>query len=485
MNSLANKAAFNVAIVFTILLSVLAGLFFTLSSKQFFSYFDVTRQIESLNQTLNSRAITIQTELAETLSQRISVIQQKTSKSELVLILDKETVNNLKQDVFNYLQKQESDWPFVLLFADKNKVVLAANPDDLIGMVYQTRDGRIKLSSAKNEFVLPLDNLAPITIQGGYSVVVTPFSGKDSIDTYHFSIRSIVVLFFCGFLIVGLVLIWLIIQRSLAPIKQLNIATSSIIQGTHPEPIAVSGTDEIAQLTQNFNEAIASLKKQEALRKQNLTDVSHELRTPLTIIIGKLDAWRDGLLKDEHQVQASIMQEANQLSLLVNDLQDLALAQVGELRIHKEQFNLLNTLNEITQASQYAFDDKKVSFKIIVDSQLSLYADKVRFTQIINNLCINAIKHNHEQIDITLKAQLDNSYIKILVIDNGVGITNEQVAKVFNRTVQFSEKTSGLGLGLSIVKNLIELHQGKVSVESRQGYTCFSLLFPLAKNLDC
>lgn len=306
---------------------------------------------------------------------------------------------------------------------------------------------------------------------------------------------------FALFALMALACCYWLIRQSLTPLRHLQQAADGIAQGQYPAPIAITGQDEVAQLTQSINSAVAQLQQQEELRKQQLCDVSHELRTPLSNIRSKLEAWQDGLIKQPQQVMHTLSREIQLLSHLVQDLQDLALARVGELTLHPQVIDLNTAITDCIQ------DFSNLPYPVYFDNHINpgttLFADPWRLQQILNNLLSNAIKHNPvpkpnaPKLSIAFKAYSSDGDWVLEIQDNGKGIPQAQIAQVFRRrfstasqTLTTSEETitssadatnlqSSLGLGLAIVAELMALHSGKVKVSSEPENTTFRLYFPV------
>lgn len=221
---------------------------------------------------------------------------------------------------------------------------------------------------------------------------------------------------------------------------------------------------------------ITELKKLEQVRKDFVANVSHELRTPITSMKGFSETLLDGAYKDEETLLTflEIMnQESNRLQMLVNDLLELS-----KLEKHGFQLDLLPTsLNDLVkraaEMSAQRLEEKEMVLHVEAPEDIIILGDANRLMQVIVNLLFNAINYSPEQTTVTMRLS-DNTKFGILEVkDEGIGIAKEEIPRVFERFYRVdrarSRNSGGTGLGLAIVKHLIEIHHGKIQVESEVG----------------
>lgn len=283
-------------------------------------------------------------------------------------------------------------------------------------------------------------------------------------------------------LIVGLILSYLLSYYSISKIKKLSKATKKVAAGNFDVHLSHDGNNEIDQLAANFNRMVRKLKQskdevqaQEERRDQFMADAAHEMRTPLTTINGILEGLEYDAIPESAKPQsiALMKRETNRLIRLVNENLDYEKIRNNQIVLTKIKFNATPVLEDLkTQLEQNA---NKVNDKIICDSpkDLEIYADRDRFTQIMVNLIQNAIQFTHDG-KIIIKARRLAHAAEIKVIDNGIGMNEEQLKYIFERFFKADPSrakmgTGESGLGLSIVASLIKQHGGKISVYSRPG----------------
>ena len=275
-----------------------------------------------------------------------------------------------------------------------------------------------------------------------------------------------------GFVVLLLTL--LLSNTILSPIKALTIAASRMEQGDLSQRVNIKTQDEIGGLAHAFNTMAESLQSSEQLRRNLVSDVAHELRTPLTNIRGYLEALQDGVVQPEPPVIASLYEEAELLSRLVKDLQDLTLAEAGQLHIQRVPIVLEDIIVNAVNGLALQPGRAHPTLSIDVPSDLPLVeADPQRVGQILRNLLTNAIKHTPPEGKVYVCARVHAQEVEVVVEDTGVGIASEHLPNLFKRFYRAdpsrARATGGTGLGLAIVEQLVHAHGGRVMVESEVG----------------
>ncbi|MEM7133741.1 MAG: HAMP domain-containing sensor histidine kinase [Chloroflexota bacterium] len=275
----------------------------------------------------------------------------------------------------------------------------------------------------------------------------------------------------------------------LRPLGALTRAARKVEQGQIPPQLESASIQEIQELTEAFNAMSESIQHVETLRRNLVSDVAHELRTPLTNMRGYLEAIEDGLLAMNPKLLESLHEEVMLLARLVDDLQDLALAEAGQLPIHREPVNLSELISSSVQLLNLAIQDKAISLDLALATELPLVeADRERIGQVLRNLLTNALAHTPKQGKIRIEARQMGQDAEIRVSNSGQGIDPQHLPYVFERFYRADKSrtriTGGYGLGLAIVKQLVEAHGGHVGVQSSTSqYTSFFFTLPLTDTL--
>ncbi|MFH8608904.1 sensor histidine kinase [Streptomyces sp. NPDC018029] len=264
--------------------------------------------------------------------------------------------------------------------------------------------------------------------------------------------------------------------RLTRPLRALTTATRRMKAGEPSEPVperVTRSAGEISQLAAAFNDMAAHRKALEEQRKAMVSDVAHELRTPLSNIRGWLEAAEDGVVDTDPELVTSLLEEALLLQHIVDDLQDLAAADAGTLRLHREPVRAAEIADQVAAAHQARADTAGVKLRATAFGDPWVTADPLRLRQAVGNLVSNAVRHTPEGGSVRISCRTTSDAVLIEVADTGTGIAPADLPHVFDRFWRADKSrtraTGGSGLGLSIVRKLVEAHDGTVSAESVPG----------------
>jgi signal transduction histidine kinase len=227
------------------------------------------------------------------------------------------------------------------------------------------------------------------------------------------------------------------------------------------------------------------LERAEKLRRNLVADTAHELRTPLSNIRGYLEAIRDDVVKPDTKTINLLYEEVTLLTRLVEDLQDLALAEANQLKLVRQPENIKGILEQAVSAAGAQALSKGVSLLASFGSGLPLCdIDAQRIKQVLHNLLDNAIVHTPPAGTVTVDATDQGAWVEISVTDTGEGIPAEDLPNIFERFYRVdksrSRSTGGHGLGLTIARRLVEAHGGIINAQSEPGKGArFSFTIPL------
>ncbi|KIL48968.1 sensor histidine kinase [Jeotgalibacillus alimentarius] len=229
-------------------------------------------------------------------------------------------------------------------------------------------------------------------------------------------------------------------------------------------------------------------RKLETLRKDFIANVSHELRTPISMLQGYSEAIIDDIPQSDEErkeIARVIYDESLRMGRLVNELLDLARMEAGHIVLNQEQIKVNEFASRVLSKFKLGLNDNDIHMRFIseLDESVTIHIDPDRIEQVLTNLLDNAIRHTKTEGDITISTNMENQFIRFDVIDNGVGIPEDDLPFIFERFYKADKARTrgraGTGLGLAIVKNLIEAHRGKIKAESKVDHgTTFSFYLP-------
>jgi len=275
-------------------------------------------------------------------------------------------------------------------------------------------------------------------------------------------------------------------RRILAPVHALSAAATQLGQGDLTKRVRSRQRGELGELARTFDSMADDLERAEKLRRNLVADVAHELRTPLSNIRGYLEAIRDDVVKPEAATIQSIYEEALLLSRLVDDLQELTLAEAGKLNMVVQPDDIGAIIGQAVSAAQAQAAAKGVLLRTdVTDGLPPCNIDAHRINQVLHNLLANAVAHTPAGGSVTVSAAPEDGYILVSVADTGEGIPPEDLPNIFERFYRADRSraraTGGHGLGLTIAKRLVEAHGGKIAVQSEMGKgSTFSFTVPVA-----
>ena len=298
--------------------------------------------------------------------------------------------------------------------------------------------------------------------------------------------RTTVILALWIFL-VALIAIYLISEKITEPLKSMSKAAKSFAQGKFDVRVKVTGYDEVAQLAVAFNNMATSLEKNEELRKGFLANVAHDLRTPMTTIAGFVDGILDGTIPPEQHEHylGVISSEVRRLSRLVASLLDISRIQAGDRKFNKTAFDICEMGRQILIAQEQRIDEKKLEVEFYcAKDKMFVHADVDAMHQVLYNLCDNAIKFADEGGQLKISITEKDKKVTVSLRNSGKGIPPEDLPFVFDRFYKSDRSRgldkSGVGLGLYIVKTIIDQHNEEIKVDSEYGQYC-EFIFTLTK----
>lgn len=378
-----------------------------------------------------------------------------------------------------------------VFITDVNGKVIStcSNMTTLFGQTVNDEDSKAVLSSEESSLTT-LGGLlsqsyyvggAPITNHNGEQLggIFVCSSPKADVSLIQLMTRTIIMASL-WIMLAAMIAVYFISDRMVSPLRSMISAAKQFGKGKFESRVEIRSNDEIGELAIAFNQMAESLDRLETMRNTFLANVSHDLRTPMTTIAGFIDSINSGAIPpEEHAHYLNIISaEIHRLSRLVSQLLDIARLESGAKKLVYTDFDICELSRLILISFEQKIEQKRLNviFDVEEDS-LSAYADRDAVYQIIYNLCDNAIKFSAEDGDFRIRiCKNGNSKLLVSIYNTGVGILKEDLPYVFERFYK-SDKSRGLdksgaGLGLHIVKTIVEAHDETISVSSEAGQWC-------------
>jgi two-component system sensor histidine kinase BaeS len=322
------------------------------------------------------------------------------------------------------------------------------------------------------------EDMTPITDQGeviGYIGIRFNNSGAISLEE-HFQIAHTNAMqwtMLALLLIVCLVSIFTA-KRFAKPIVLMSEAAMDVAKGNLSVRVPVPrGKDELSGLVETFNNLIQSLQNQEELRKRLTSDIAHELRTPLNTLLAQTEGMIDGVWEATPEHLEATRSEVLRLIRIVSDLDQVIQAEAGALSFSREIVDLSTVVEKTVDSMMAAFHQKEIVLTCSADPASWVIGDEQRLAQVFSNLLTNSLKHTSPGGEVMISVMNKGEFIEVNVKDNGSGIPPNDLPFVFERFYRGdrsrNRESGGTGLGLTIVKGIVEAHQGEVQIRSQVG----------------
>lgn len=283
----------------------------------------------------------------------------------------------------------------------------------------------------------------------------------------------------------GSVLILIAATYIVRPLQLLTRATRRMAKGDFTVSLHTKRKDEIGELTRSFNVMAQELGTLEAIRKQFVSDVSHEIQSPLTSIKGFTQALKHKQLDEPSRMRLLniIEEESDRLSRLSGDLLQLSTLEYEHLELKSDRYSLDEQLRKIVIAFEPQWSVKQVNVELDLQP-MTIVADEDKLSQIWTNLISNSIKFTGSGGRITITAAANGDQLVVRIADNGVGVPEEELSHIFKPFYKIDKSrdrlVGGSGIGLSIVKRIVDLHHGQIEASSKPGEgTTFTVWLPL------
>ena len=266
------------------------------------------------------------------------------------------------------------------------------------------------------------------------------------------------------------------------PLAEIGEAARRIADGDYAARVPRAGPEEVASLADSFNQMAASLQRQEEMRRDFIANAAHELRTPLTNLQGYLEALRDGVITADRATYESLHEEADRLVRLSRSLDALAEGDSDARGPQLTELDLAMAIRGAIDLATPSIERARLRLETDVPPALPARADPDRLAQVLANLLSNAVRYTPAGGVITVRAERRPGDVLVSVSNTGDGIPAEDLDRVFERFYRVEKSRDrargGAGIGLAIVKQLVESIGGRVGAESRDGLTRFWFSIP-------
>ncbi|MBQ8567119.1 MAG: HAMP domain-containing histidine kinase [Clostridia bacterium] len=258
-------------------------------------------------------------------------------------------------------------------------------------------------------------------------------------------------------------------KRIASPIANMSKDVKRMAKGD-PVRFVEAGTEETVELARTLNYMSNELEKVDKMQKELIANISHDLRTPLTMISGYSEVMRDIPGENTPENMQIIIDETARLSSLVNDLLDLSKFQTGVQVLNCRVMNLTEAIRKTVERYEHLISHNGYDISFEYDRDVYIYADEIRILQVVYNLINNAINYTGDDKRVTVRQKVSDGYVKILIIDTGCGISEDELHLIWDRYYKVDKVHSrakvGTGIGLSIVKNILTIHDCRFGVSS-------------------
>ncbi len=328
-----------------------------------------------------------------------------------------------------------------------------------------------------------------VTVDDGTQTIGYLFASA-SADSIALLIHDFVKMFLLAAffsLLISSIIVYAFTAMLSRPLKQMSNAAKSFGKGDFSTRISYRRDDEIGELAKSFNQMADSLAELETMRRNFIANVSHELKTPMTTIGGFIDGILDGTIPKDKQEQYMrlVSEEVKRLSRLVRSMLSIAKIESGDTNLNITPFNITDTVFSTLFIFEKKIEEKKIEIRGLEDIEKTIVlGDEDLIHQVVYNLIDNAVKFCNENGYLEITFSIEESRAKIHVKNSGAGLSKEELNRIFDRFYKTDKSRgldkNGVGLGLHIVKTILDIHRSEITVGSVKGeYTEFIFSLPL------
>jgi two-component system, OmpR family, sensor histidine kinase BaeS len=292
-----------------------------------------------------------------------------------------------------------------------------------------------------------------------------------------------------GILIFAAVIAFVLSRHLLHPIQQIMAGAHALASRRFDTRIDVHSSDELGTLAADFNNTAATLERYEFMRRQWIADVSHELRTPLAVLRGEIEAILDGVRDMHRETLESVHAEVMLLSKIIDDLHTLTITESEALTMTKEPVDVLTIAANILKVFQPRFSERGIEVQndMVMNGGGTVMGDPDRLAQVFSNIYENSLRYTDSPGKVHIYSEKRDDSLLLRVEDTAPGVSDSAIPFIFDRLYRVdrsrSRKKGGSGLGMAIIKAIVDGHGGKIKASSSQlGGLQIEIALPLVKN---
>lgn len=325
------------------------------------------------------------------------------------------------------------------------------------------------------------------SVIGGIFYFYPPGIMKSTVQEFSFMIFMSMLLA----MLISMCLVFFESRHISKPLKEINNAVLEIASGKFDKRVNVSSSDEIAQLASSFNYMADSLKQLEEMRSGFISDISHELRTPMTSISGFVEGILDGTVpkEKEREYLGIVLEESTRLARLTNEMFEMTKMTSPEYKLSVKKFDITEAVRLCIISAEQKIESKNLELDVWFENDsMNVLADQDAIKRVVINLLDNAIKFSSLDATVGIRIYERNKRINVEISNYGTGISENEIPHIFDRFYKIDKSRgrdkAGAGLGLSFVKNILNLHSQQITVTSvpdREGTMKTTFTFTLEK----
>jgi signal transduction histidine kinase len=320
----------------------------------------------------------------------------------------------------------------------------------------------------------PLDPLSSIKMKLGV-VILASVGVTAAVHTLGLKFGTSLAVTSLGSAALALMMVQFLARGMTSPLREMVAAAKAMARGDYSQRVRATSRDEVGELARAFNAMAAELDEVDRMRRDLIANVSHELRTPISGLQAVLENLIDGVQPPDPVTFGTMLEQVERLGRLVSQLLDLSRLESGAVPLQRSRFPVREMLEQAVRESQLGAHRVQLTVDVQPDD-LKAEADQERVHQVVANLIENAVRHSPDDSSVLVSAHGNSHLVTIEVADEGPGIPQNEVNRVFERFYRTdtarSSSQGGTGLGLAIARWIVDLHGGAIRAESRQPHGC-------------